>query len=160
VPVKKGLRADLLLLTRNPVESIGNWQSIEWVINKGVAMKPELLLQLTPAELADQQLVAYNAHDLEAFLAPYADDVEIYDLQTGKLQVKGKEAMRKRYNFLTNVKTLYCNLINRMVQGNIVVDHEEIWAEGGTEVLWPCDLRDQRQQDCEGLVSEITACFS
>jgi imidazolonepropionase-like amidohydrolase len=129
--VKKGLAADLLLLARNPVESIANWQSIEWVIKNGVAMKPEQLLQPTPAELADQQLVAYNAHNLEAFLAPYSEDVEIYDLQTGKLQVKGKEAMRKRYNFLTNVKTLYCNLLNRMVQRNIVIDHEEIWAEGG-----------------------------
>ncbi len=129
--VRKGLSADLLLLTKNPAENSRNWQSIEWVINKGVPLQPDSILQPTPVELADQQLVAYNAHDLEAFLAPYADDVEIYDLQTNKLRAKGKEAMRKQYNFLTNIKTLYCNLINRMVQGNIVVDHEEIWAEGG-----------------------------
>jgi len=129
--VKKGLRADLLLLAKNPVEDYRNWQSIEWVINKGVAMKPDSVLQSLPASLADQQLVAYNAHNLEAFLAPYAEDIEIYDLCTNKLQTKGKEAMRKRYSFLNNVKTLYCNLLNRIVQGNIVVDHEEIWTEGG-----------------------------
>ena len=39
--------------------------------------------------------------------------------------------MRKQYNFLNNIKTLYCKLVNRIVEGNIVIDHEEIWAEGG-----------------------------
>jgi imidazolonepropionase-like amidohydrolase len=129
--VKKGLRADLLLLDRNPVEDIRNWQRINLVINKGVAIKPDSVLKPSPEELADQQLVAYNAHNLEAFLAPYAEDIEIYDLSTNKLQAKGKEAMRKRYNFLTTVKTLYCNLVNRIVEGNFVIDHEEIWGEGG-----------------------------
>jgi imidazolonepropionase-like amidohydrolase len=66
--IKKGLRADLILLTKNPVEDIRNWQSIEWVINKGVTMRPDSVLQPSPVELADQQLVAYNAHNLEAFL--------------------------------------------------------------------------------------------
>ncbi len=129
--VKKGMRADLLLLTKNPAEDVQAWQSIDWVINKGVAMKPDSVLQPSPVELADQQLVAYNAHNLEAFLAPYAEDIEIYDLSTNKLQVKGKEAMRKQYSFLNTVKTLYCNLLNRMVEGNVVIDHEEIWGDGG-----------------------------
>jgi hypothetical protein len=129
--VKKGLRADLLLLKKNPVEDFRNWQSIDWVINRGVAIKPDSVWQPSPQELADQQLVAYNAHHLEAFLAPYAEDVEIYDLSTNELQTKGKEAMRKRYGFLNTVKTLYCNLLNRIAKGNIVVDHEEIWVDGG-----------------------------
>ncbi|MDQ3278086.1 MAG: amidohydrolase family protein [Bacteroidota bacterium] len=129
--IKKGMRADLLLLAKNPAEDLRNWQSIAVVINRGEVLQPDSLLQPTPEELADQQLVAYNAHNLEAFLQPYADSVEIYNLQTNKLQVKGKEAMRKQYSFLNTVKTLYCNLLNRIVQGNIVVDHEEIWGEGG-----------------------------
>lgn len=129
--IKKGMTADMLLLTKNPVDSVEAWQSIDWVINKGQAFKPDSLVHFSPAELADAQLVAYNAHNLEAFLAPYSSDVEIYDLSSNKLQVKGKEAMRQRYSFLSNIKTLYCNLLNRIVQGNFVIDHEEIWAEGG-----------------------------
>jgi hypothetical protein len=54
----------------------------------------------SPVELADQQLLAYNAHNLEAFLAAYAEDVEIYDLNTNTLRTKGKADMRKRYSFL------------------------------------------------------------
>lgn len=129
--VKKGLRADLLLLSKNPTEDLRNWQSIDWVINKGVAQRPDSLVKPTPEELADEQLAAYNDHNLEAFLRPYADSVEIYDLESGKLQVKGKEQMRKQYQFLNNVKVLHCNVINRIIQGNIVVDHEEIVAERG-----------------------------
>ena len=129
--IKKGKRGDLLLLSKNPLESIANWQSIEWVVNRGIAIKPDSVRKPTAVELADQQLVAYNAHNLEAFLEPYADDVEIYDLTTGKLQVKGKDAMRKQYSFLNNIGTLHCNLLNRIVQGDVVVDHEEIWLDGG-----------------------------
>jgi imidazolonepropionase-like amidohydrolase len=129
--VKRGLRADLLLLTKNPVDDFRNWQSMTAVINKGHLLQPDSLLRPTPEELADQQLLAYNAHNLEAFLAPYADSVEIYELETNKLQVKGKEAMRKQYGFLNTAKTLYCKLLNRIVQGNIVIDHEEIWVDEG-----------------------------
>ncbi|HEY1020899.1 MAG TPA: amidohydrolase family protein, partial [Flavisolibacter sp.] len=132
--IKKGLRADMLLLTKNPVEDFRNWQSIAAVINRGEVWQPDSLLRPSPEELADQQLLAYNAHNLEAFLQPYAEDVEIYDLQTNTLQVKGKEAMRKRYGFLNTVKTLYCNLLNRVVQDNIVVDHEEVWLDNGRKV--------------------------
>ena len=74
-----------------------------------------------------QQLNAYNAHDLEAFLAPYSDDVEIYST-SGKLMMKGKEEMRKGYTFITKTPDLYCRLINRIANGNTVIDHEEIWT--------------------------------
>lgn len=132
--VKRGLRADLLLLSKNPVDDFRNWQKITAVINRGEVLPLDSLLLPTPEELADQQLLAYNAHNLEAFLEPYSEDVEIYDLQTHALQLKGKEAMRKRYGFLNTAKTLYCNLLNRIVQGNMVVDQEEVWLDGGRKV--------------------------
>jgi hypothetical protein len=129
--IKKGMRADMILLSKNPVEGIDNWKSLEWIINKGVALKPDSILKNTPVEFAEQQLAAYNAHNLEAFVTPYAEDVEIYDLSTNKLQVKGKEAMRKHYSFLSEVEILYCNLLNRIVDGNFVIDHEEIITKNG-----------------------------
>ncbi len=132
--VKKGLRADLLLLTKNPTEGIANWQSIDWVINKGAAIKPDSVVIPSAVELADAQLLAYNAHNLEAFLKPYADDVELYDLSSGKLQTKGKEAMRKQYSFLTNIGQLHCTITNRIVQGGIVIDHEEVTVGSGRKV--------------------------
>ena len=111
------------------MEHIDNWKTVEWVIHKGVALKPDSVLKYTPVELAEQQLAAYNAHNLQAFVRPYADDVEIYDLSTNKLKIKGKEAMRKHYSFVSNAEVLHCNLLSRIVDGNFVIDQEEIFIK-------------------------------
>lgn len=127
--IAKNKQADLVLLNANPVDSLANWRKIDWVINRGVALRPDSLVKNTPEMLVQQQLNAYNAHDLDAFLAPYADDVEIYTFPA-KLDTKGKEAMRKNYQFITRTPGLYCRLLNRMIEGNMVIDHEEIHVNG------------------------------
>lgn len=127
--IAKNKMASMVLLNANPLEGLDNWKEIDWVINRGVAYKPDSLLNKTPEMLAQQQLNAYNAHDLEAFLAPYADDVEVYNFPD-KLQMKGKEEMRKSYQFVTQVPKLYCRLVNRIVEGNTVIDQEEVWGFG------------------------------
>ncbi len=38
--------------------------------------------------------------------------------------------MRKEYAFLNTTPKLYCRLLNRIVQGNMVIDHEEVWGFG------------------------------
>ena len=48
----------------------------------------------------------------------------------GKLIMKGKEAMRKDYEFLTKVPKLYCKIQKRIIQGNMVIDHEEVSGFG------------------------------
>lgn len=48
----------------------------------------------TPEELTQQQLLAYNARDLEAFIIPYPEDIKAYNFPNNLL-FKGKEAMRK-----------------------------------------------------------------
>ena len=119
--------ANMILLNANPLDSIENWKKIALVINKGKQFRPDTVVRYKPVDLVQQQLNAYNAHDLDAFLFPYADDVEIYST-SGKLMMKGKEEMRKTYQFITRTPHLYCRLINRIVSGNTVIDHEEIWT--------------------------------
>jgi imidazolonepropionase-like amidohydrolase len=123
--IQTGKLADLLLLNANPLDSLSNLQKIQLVINKGNVLKPDTLLAETPYALVQRQLNAYNGHNLEAFLEPYADDVEIYDFPN-KLQMKGKEAMRKAYQFITQEPTLHCELRGRIIQGNTVIDHERV----------------------------------
>lgn len=121
--IEVGKDAEFLLLNESPlVKGPGEQESV-WVYQHGSFTQPQL--SWTPAELAQKQLNAYNAHDLEAFLAPYAEDVEAYE--GSKLLFKGKELMRKEYQFLKHTPGLYCRLLNRIVQGNTVIDHEEIW---------------------------------
>ena len=81
-----------------------------------------------------RQLNAYNARDLEAFLEPYADDVELYDYKTGKLLGKGKESMRKDYAFFKQVPELHCEIKARIVQGNVIIDKEYVTGFGGPAV--------------------------
>ncbi|HEY1115658.1 MAG TPA: amidohydrolase family protein [Chitinophagaceae bacterium] len=131
--IQKGKVADMVLLSADPTQSLDNWKKIDLVINKGVALKPDSLLVSTPEMLAQQQLNAYNAHNLEAFLEPYAEDVEIYTFPN-ELRYKGKEQMRKAYEFVEKTPELYCRLLNRIVQGNTVIDHEEVYGKDGQVV--------------------------
>jgi hypothetical protein len=125
--IAKNKIANLVLLNANPLDSLANWKKIAFVINKGKLIRPDTLVINEPLMLVQQQLNAYNAHDLEAFLTPYADDVEVYST-SGKLMMKGKEQMRKEYKFIKQMPDLYCRLVNRISSGNTVIDHEEIWT--------------------------------
>lgn len=127
--IAKGKTANLLLFTANPLDSLSNWRKISQVINKGVILDPAKLIINSPEYLVQQQLNAYNAHDLEAFLEPYAEDVELYEFP-GKLLMKGKDNMRKDYAFLTKVPKLYCKIQKRIIQDNMVIDHEEVSGFG------------------------------
>lgn len=88
-------------------------------------------------ELAQAQLDAYNNGDIDSFLLPYHDSIAIYNFQ-GDLQLSGKAAMAERYGqFFMNTPNLHCNLINRMVLGNTIVDQEYVSGigENAVEVL-------------------------
>ena len=123
--IQPGKLADMLLLNANPLDSIMNVQKIAFVINKGKLLKPDTLVAETPYALVQRQLNAYNGHNLEAFLEPYADDVEIYQFPN-TLQMKGKDAMRKAYQFITQTPTLHCEIRGRIINGNTVIDHERV----------------------------------
>lgn len=127
--VSIGKQANLILLNNNPLDSIAAWQSIYAIINKGQLIKPDTLLCSSPEVLAQQQLNAYNEHNLEAFLKPYADDVEIYE-HPAVLKIKGKAEMREKYRFIETTPGLHCRLLNRIVQNNTVIDQEEILVDG------------------------------
>ncbi len=129
--ISAGKTADMILLAGNPVDSLSALLKPELVILNGRLIRPDTLVKHTPEMLAQQQLNAYNAHNLEAFLEPYSEDVEVYEFPA-KLMYKGKSEMRKQYDFLNRGGKLYCRLLNRVVQGNIVIDHEEILGVPGS----------------------------
>ena len=131
--IAPGKIANMVMLKRNPFDDLYNWRTIELVINKGVAFAPDTIIQSTPEQLVQMQLNAYNAHDLEAFLVPYAEDVELYEYPS-KLLSKGKEQMRKDYIFITQTPKLYCRIQKREIKDNTVTDHEEVTFGGAKPV--------------------------
>jgi len=93
---------------------------------------------LSPAMLAEAQLAAYNARDLDAFAACFAEDVEVYDFP-GVLSLSGRDAFRARFIERFKSEDLEAIAVHRAVIGSRVIDHERVWLEGRTNSA-PIDL--------------------
>ncbi|HEX7272648.1 MAG TPA: nuclear transport factor 2 family protein, partial [Casimicrobiaceae bacterium] len=74
-----------------------------------------------PEDSVQRQLDAYNARDLERFLAEYSDDVQVFRPPTIEPVLSGKKAFGEHYakNRFT-LPNLHARLVNRIVSGHIV----------------------------------------
>lgn len=74
-----------------------------------------------------RQLEAYNSRDLERFVAEYSDDVRVFRPPASEPVIAGKAALTQYYaTSRFNLPGLHADIVNRMVVGNKVVDHERI----------------------------------
>ena len=78
-----------------------------------------------PAAVVQRQLEAFNARDLEALLAIYAEDAEMFE-HPSKLLARGSKAFRERFATRFQEPNVHAALLSRTVMGSIVVDHEEV----------------------------------
>lgn len=118
--------ADLLLLDKNPLEDLNALQDIHILIKNGHPLNPDTMVSVTPELLAQQQLNAYNKRNIDEFLAPYSDNVEIYRFPD-KLISRGKDKMRLTYSKLFDSSpNLHCQLVNRTILDDTVIDHEKV----------------------------------
>jgi hypothetical protein len=82
---------------------------------------------MTPQELVEEQMEAYNARDLERFCGCYCDDIRAYSLTDGKVMFEGMKTFREKYRELFAASpNLRSRIVNRMVLGDFVVDQEEV----------------------------------
>lgn len=128
-----GQAADLSILDADPLADVDNLASLRLVIKGGETIEPGSLLPSGPAEVVQRQLNAYNARDLEAFLATYSDDVTVGGLDEGKVTLKGRAAMAERYgNLFQKSPELHARIHRRIALGEWVIDQEEARGlEGG-----------------------------
>ncbi|MFD2207730.1 nuclear transport factor 2 family protein [Kiloniella antarctica] len=91
---------------------------------------------LTPVQVVENQLIAYNNHDIEAFCACFSDDVKVELLIEGELLFEGMEAFRATYAERFSNPGLHAKLINRIAQGRVVIDEEEVTGLPDFEVLY------------------------
>lgn len=85
-----------------------------------------------PAAFAQRQLDAYNARDLDRFVAEYTDDVVVFRLPGAEPIIRGKQSLGEHYaNNRFNLPELHAKLVNRMVFGNKVIDHEYVTGVPG-----------------------------
>jgi hypothetical protein len=86
-------------------------------VNVNNSPSPEIVIQ--------RQLDAYNARDLDALLATYAEDARQFE-HPGKLVGSGHVQIRERMAVRFQEPNLHARLIKRAVMGNVVIDHEDV----------------------------------
>ncbi len=104
--------------------SNGAIDSMTFIFDNNSAPEPETIVQ--------KQLDAYNARDIDAFLDTYTEDVAMYNFPAEKSS-QGQEEMRKGYaGYFESTPDLHCEIKNRIVIRNIVIDEENITANGNS----------------------------
>lgn len=88
----------------------------------------------SPEAIVQAQLNAYNRHDLEGFLSYYADDAVLVNYPDQVTQA-GKAEMRPRYEKRFSNPNLRAEVIERIVFGRFVIDHERIVAPPSTDIV-------------------------
>ncbi|SHI59100.1 hypothetical protein SAMN04488508_10266 [Aquimarina spongiae] len=89
-----------------------------------------LVSDASPEHIVQKQLDAYNKRDIEEFLAAYSKNVKVYDFPE-QLQYEGLDKMRTSYaGFFKNTPNLHCEIKNRIVFGNKVIDEELVTVNG------------------------------
>lgn len=80
----------------------------------------------TPSEVAEAQLVAYNARDLDAFAACFHESVKAELVMSGETLFEGMDELRVFYTRRFSNPDLHAYVTHRIPLGNVVIDHEEV----------------------------------
>lgn len=149
--VEEGKLADLVILNSNPLADIQNTSDIHAVVKNGKVFKPNEIIKKTPQDIVQQQVNAYNARDLEAFIATYSPDIKIY-AHPDTLRGSGHAEMRKTYGDLfKRVPKLHCEIANRIVMGNFVIDQERVTGNPNGAVINAVAIYEVR----DGLIQRV-----
>ena len=86
--------------------------------------------EVSPRHIVDKQLEAYNNRDIEGFAATYSQDVELFNFPNQPIG-KGRENLIHTYKaFFESTPDLHCEIKNRTVIGNKVIDEEYLTMNG------------------------------
>jgi hypothetical protein len=86
-----------------------------------------------PADIVAAQLAAYNAQDLDAFCACYAEDAVLAGYN-GEITNRGVVSIRERHaKLFADFPQNQAALVHRIVVGSNVIDHEKVSRAPGGE---------------------------
>jgi hypothetical protein len=100
-----------------------------------VALAPASPPPQTPEEVVERQVEAYNARDLEAFLAFYSPGSVITELATGRVVAAGAEHLRERYRPNFANPRIRAEIVKRIALGRFVIDEERITGLPDGQIL-------------------------
>lgn len=87
---------------------------------------------VSPTQIAQRQLDAYNSRDIEAFISVFHEEAEVFELGQTLPRMKGKADIQKQYaDLFAHSPGLHAHIVNRTVLGNTVIDFEQITGRLG-----------------------------
>ena len=90
---------------------------------------------MSPTDIAQAQLDAYNAQDLDAYCGFFTDDLVVADLN-GAVTIRGIDAFRAKYaQVFADFPENKVDLLGRMALGNTVIDHERVVRKPGGDTF-------------------------
>lgn len=82
---------------------------------------------MPPEAIVQRQVDAYNARDLASFIAVYSDTIKVFRPPATQPSIEGRAAFAEFYATQRfNRPGLHAQIVNRMIFGNKVIDHERI----------------------------------
>ncbi len=92
------------------------------------------IAQMTPEEVVQKQLEAYNNRDIDGFITLVSERITFYDYSDNRMTMQGTEACKEFYSDLFEASPkLHSTILTRTVLGNKVIDHERITGRNGHE---------------------------
>jgi hypothetical protein len=89
---------------------------------------------MTPEEVVQKQLEAYNKRDIDGFMSVIDKNVTIHNFATGEITLEGFDACKQVYTDLFEVSPeLHSKILTRTVFDNKVIDHEYITGRKGSD---------------------------
>lgn len=84
---------------------------------------------MNPVDVVQQQFEAYNAHDLDGFVATYADALEVFLMPAVEPVISGKAELAEHYGSkVFHLPDHRAEILNRMAVGDKVIDHERVYG--------------------------------
>ncbi|MFC1482120.1 amidohydrolase family protein [Candidatus Neomarinimicrobiota bacterium] len=124
--VEPGKMADLVILNSNPLDNISNTGDIQGVVKAGRYFAVDEIIPFSPVDLVQQQLNAYNAGDIKAFVSTYSTNIEIFT-HPDSLIMEGHDAIFSRYGpYFDENPRLHVEILDRMTFGDYVIDQEHV----------------------------------
>jgi hypothetical protein len=96
-----------------------------------------------PSAIFDLQLRAYNARDIDAYCALFAEDARICRLNQDQPVANGIDEIRKYYTARFQNPNLQCVVTSRMLLADFVIDYESVLGvgEGTLQVIAIYEVR-------------------
>ncbi|MHC4778213.1 MAG: nuclear transport factor 2 family protein [Planctomycetota bacterium] len=89
----------------------------------------------TSEQVVQEQVDAYNARDVKAFLKTYHPEAGLFNHPEGETVAVGREAMDRIYaKMFGELTELHVDITDRIVHGKFVIDREAVRGLPGKEV--------------------------